>query len=134
MKSVLDEARLVIYRYHEKGLEVFLIEPGLEKDPEVWRLPAGTVLNQESLKLGLNLETTNGYKTYAIEADWHDIPSIRGIIKSDVRRLKNKIKEVSEKGTFVAVKDALKRVMPDEYAAVKELKDILKERNLLMNL
>lgn len=136
MKSVLDQVRVVIYRYHEKGLEVFLIEPELEHAAEVWSLPAGSVTDTDcaSLKAGLNLEKSNGYSTYAIEADWHDIPSIRGIIKSDVKRLKNKIKEVSDKGTFVSVKDALKRVMPDEYAALKELKDVLKERNLLMNL
>lgn len=136
MKSVLDQVRVVIYRYHEKGLEVFLIEPELENAPEVWSLPAGTVTanDYQHLKVDLSLENTDGYNTYAIEADWHDIPSIRGIIKSDVKRLKNKIKEVSNKGTFVSVKDALKRVMPDEYAALKELKDVLKERNLLTNL
>jgi hypothetical protein len=136
MKSVLDQVRVVIYRYHEKGLEVFLIEPELENAPEVWSLPAGSVnaVDYQSLNVDLSLENTDGYSTYAIEADWHDIPSIRGIIKSDVKRLKNKIKEVSEKGTFVSVKDALKRVMPDEYAALKELKDVLKERNLLTNL
>lgn len=140
MKSVLDKVRVIMYRYHEKGLEVFLIEPELDKDPTAWKIPTSKAkhldLTHESIVHGLDLELDGSgeFHTYAIEADWHDIPSMRGIIKSDVNRIKNKIKEVSEKGTFVTVKDALKRVMPDEYAALKELKDILKERNLLTNI
>lgn len=140
MQSVLDQVRVILYRYHERGLEVFLIEPELDKDPTAWKIPVSKAkhldLTHESLTQGLNLDMAcgDGCQTYAIEADWHDIPSIRGIIKSDVNRIKNKIKQVSEKGTYVSVKDALKKVMPDEYAALKELKDILKERNLLMNI
>ena len=34
-----------------------------------------------------------------------------------------------DKGTFFAVKEALKRVMPEQYAYLKELKDILLEKN-----
>lgn len=140
--SVLDQARLVIYRFHEAGLEVFLINPKLHKDPEAWKLPEGVLksLSENNYQV-IELDDIKGsdgetLKTIAIEADWHEIPSIRGIIKHDVKRVKNKIKEVLpclEEGTYFAVKDAFKKVLPKEYAALKELKDILIDRNTVTN-
>ena len=141
--KVLDQVRVVIYRFHEAGLEVFLINPELHTDKDVWRLPSGA----DSIELKGNnynvieLDDTTGnngetVKNLAIEADWHEIPSIRGIIKHDVKRLKNKVKEVLpclEQGSYVAVKEAIKKTMPQEYAALKELKDILTDRNTVTN-
>ena len=34
-----------------------------------------------------------------------------------------------EKGTYVAVKEAFKRVLPAQYAFLKELKDIIADKN-----
>jgi hypothetical protein len=71
-------------------------------------------------------------RALAVEGDWHDIPSIRGIIKDDVRIVKNQLKQRIpglEQGTFVAVKEAIKKVMPEEYACLKELKEIIVDRN-----
>ena len=141
--KVLDQVRVVIYRFHEAGLEVFLINPELHQDKEIWRLPAGSdtqILHENQYKV-IELDDTqdkNGdpVKNYAIEADWHEIPSIRGIIKHDVKRLKNKVKEVLpclEQGSYVAVKEAIKKTMPQEYKALKELKDILTDRNTVTN-
>ena len=39
--SVLDLARVIIYRFHEKGLEIFLINNEMEKDSDIWKLPEG---------------------------------------------------------------------------------------------
>ncbi len=39
--SVLDSVRVLIYRVHEKGLEVFLINNEMDEDPEIWNLPEG---------------------------------------------------------------------------------------------
>ena len=41
--SILDSARVIIYRYHEKGLEIFLINNEMEKDAGIWRIPQGLV-------------------------------------------------------------------------------------------
>ena len=74
---------------------------------------------------------------FGIEGDWHDIPSIRGMIKHDLKRVKSKVKEVLpdvEKGMYFNVKEAFKKVMPHEYAALKELKDILIDRNAVKNI
>lgn len=135
--SVFNKVRLILYRCHEKGLEVLLIDPNLDSDPSVWkRLPEGTMdsrLIEEGIELG-----DNANKTIAIEADWHNIPSIRGIIKHDIERLKSKVKNtISPKlddCNYVAVKDALKEVLPEEYAALKELKDIITDRNLSLSI
>ena len=141
--KVLDQVRVVIYRFHEAGLEVFLINPELHNDKDIWRLPSGadsTELKHNNYNV-IELDDTQSndgatVKNLAIEADWHEIPSIRGIIKHDVKRLKNKVKEVLpclEQGSYVGVKEAIKKTMPQEYAALKELKDILTDRNTVTN-
>lgn len=144
MNSVLDQVRIILYRYHEKGLEVFLINPDLDKDPEAWKLPTASYRAQikKQLKDIIQLDEVLDAKgekvqTYAIEADWHEIPSVRGIIKHDIKRAKRKIKEMApivENGAYFGVKEAFKKVLPNEYQAVKELKDILFDRNTVTNL
>jgi len=137
--SVLDKARVIVYRFHEKGLEIFLLNNEMESDPTVWKLPQGSVQNvtnpsRESIDLEpIQDRTGQAIKTYAIEGEWHDIPSIKGMIRHDINRLKTKIKEVApetEKGGFFVVKEAFKKLLPEEYEAVKELKSILRDRNL----
>lgn len=139
--NVLDKVRIVIYRYHEKGLEIFLMSSDADMDPDVWKIPHGKGKNflEDRFKED-ELISLDAYKddsgamvhTYAIEGDWHDIPSIRGLIKHDVKKFKSKIKEIMpdlSQGTYFAVKEAFKKVLPDEYASLKELKDILLDRN-----
>lgn len=135
--NTTDKVRYIIYRCHEKGLEVFLINPELDKDKEIWRLPNGYLESHDysnSIELdGLCDHNGDQIKTVALEADWHQIPSIRGIIKHDVKRLKSKIKKISglEGCSYLHVKDALKQVMPQEYQVLKELKDIIVDRNMV---
>jgi len=142
--SVLDKVRVVIYRFHEKGLEILLINDDLQKDPDVWHFPEGhsskTILDSifdEDRFIELDpVEIENGelFQAFAIEGDWHDIPSIRGIIKHDVKMVKTKIKKMVpgvQKSSYFAIKEAFKKVLPHEYAMLKELKDILMARNLL---
>jgi predicted NUDIX family NTP pyrophosphohydrolase len=145
---VLNQVRIIVYRFHEKGLEIFLVNHDLESDPDVWRLPEGEARTQLQAVLStaggrlIELDPQkdadgNLIQTFALEGDWHDIPSIRGLIKYDIRLLKSKIREAFpelEKGGFFAIKEALKKVMPNEYAALRELKDILWDRNVLRNL
>jgi len=140
--SVLDLARVIIYRFHEKGLEIFLIKNEMENDPEVWKIPEGALLTLKEKNHLIDLEMEiddNGrmIKTLAIEGDWHDIPSIRGMLKHDVKLVKNIMKEnlpEIEKGGYFAIKEAFKKVLPQEYKALKELKDILFDRNSVTNI
>lgn len=143
--SVLDLARVIIYRFHEKGLEIFLINNEMDKDQDIWQIPQGlseSIREKGHLKNIIDLDTMvdeNGrtIKTLAIEGDWHDIPSIRGMLKHDVKLVKAIVKENlpgSEKGAYFAVKEAFKKVMPHEYKALKELKDVLFDRNSVTNI
>ena len=138
--SVLDSVRVIIYRFHEKGLEIFLVNSDLENDPDIWNLPKGNInaTNSKSYVDSIQLEAQEDdhgrtVKTLAVEGEWHDIPSLRGMLKHDMKLVKSKLIEVApemEKGGFFAVKEAFKKVMPEEYKALKELKSILRDRNL----
>ncbi len=143
--SVLDLARVVIYRFHEKGLEIFLINNEMDKDHDIWQIPQGmseSIREKGNSKSIIDLDTTEDeqgrtIRTLAIEGDWHDIPSIRGMLKHDVKLVKAIVKENlpgSEKGAYFAVKEAFKKVLPHEYKAIKELKDVLFDRNSVTNI
>lgn len=136
--NVLDTARLVIYRVNKKGLEIFLVNNG--DDQNQWSIPQGALQNTHaelSLREVIALDpitSADGQTGHAlaIEGDWHEIPSIRSVIKEDVKIVKDQIKQrfpELEKGTYFAVKEAFKKVLPEEYAAIKELKDIMLDRN-----
>ena len=139
--GVLDGVRIVLYRCHEKGLEILLVNNDISEDADVWRLPNVSNLDSQKDKI-IELNDIvdsdgNAIKALAIEADWHDMPSIRGMIKYDVKLVKNKIKTVLpelEKSTYFTVKEAFKKVLPQEYAALKELKDIILDRNICTNI
>jgi len=135
--SVLDTTRLIVYRCHQKGLEILLINNDLDGDPDVWKIPSvgvGSTVPNQVIQLENTLDQDGKpVQTIAIEGDWHDIPSIRGIIKHDVKRVKRKIKSVVpalEQGSYFAIKDAFRKVLPNEYNALKELKDIILDKNL----
>jgi hypothetical protein len=135
--SVLDTTRLIIYRCHQKGLEILLINNDLDGDPEIWKIPSLDIASTNSNQV-IQLEHTlnedgQSVQTIAIEGDWHDIPSIRGIIKHDVKRVKMKIKSLVpslEQGSYFTIKEAFRKVLPNEYQALKELKDIILDKNL----
>jgi predicted NUDIX family NTP pyrophosphohydrolase len=137
-----EQVDVIIYRVGEKGLEVFLVNPTNEQNAEnQWKTPTADDNAPERLANCIELEPftdANGdaRKAIAIEADWHEIPSLRALMYEDYRVAKEKAKQHIksllpdlDKGAFFAVKEALKRVMPEQYAYLKELKDILLEKN-----
>lgn len=138
--SVLDCARLIIYRINQKGLEIFLVQGNSDNELD-WQIPQGNLktrhannltaddrmIHLEPISLGDEL-----LSALAIECDWHEIPSVRAMIKQDVRIVKDQIKQripELEHGAFFAVKEAFKKVLPHEYAMLKELKDVVSDRN-----
>jgi len=139
--GVLDGVRIIMYRCHEKGLEIFLVNNDIANDADVWRLPNVSDIDTQSDQY-IELDDIvdhdgNTIKTLAIEADWHDMPSIRGMLKYDVKLVKKKIKKALpelEQSTYFTIKDAFKKVLPQEYAALKELKDIILDRNIATNI
>jgi hypothetical protein len=143
--SIGEKVNLIVYRIREKGLEVFLLSH--DKDEEL-HIPKGSmhpvspdkVLFKEDELIELDpveVEGGNVERACAVEGDWHDIPSLKGLIKKDFDFVKDKFEEILpelEKGTFIAVKDALKKVMPGQYKFLKELKDIISDRNSVTGL
>ena len=129
---------LIIYRFREKGLEIFLVNPS---DTESWTLPSDQLSVKDQLSESDKLieldpvKQENGEleRGWAVEGDWHDIPSLKAMLYDDAIQLKEKIKEM-EQGGFFAVKEAFKKVMPHQYQLLKELKEILTDRNSIKNI
>lgn len=141
---VNEQVDVFIYRVRETGLEVFLVHNAERQlDQTQWQaLSAGEdtperLGNANCIELE-PITDANGEsrKAIAIEADWHELPSLRALIYEDYRvakekarqKIKNLIPEM-EKGAFFAVKEAFKRVLPEQYAFLKELKEVLIEKN-----
>ena len=137
--SLSKKASLIIYRFREKGLEVLLVND----DEDKWEIPQRTpemedtdaLLDEERLIKLDPTEAENGTEeeAWAVEGDWHEIPSLKNMLFQDAKFLKSKIKEM-EKGTYISIKEAFKKVLPHQYEFLKELKDILRDRNSLKNL
>ncbi|MBK9016902.1 MAG: hypothetical protein IPM82_24155 [Saprospiraceae bacterium] len=139
-------ASLIIYRIRERGLEVFMLDH--DKAEGNWKLPN----HQVSQATALPLEHPEKYialdpvqqsdgkleEGLAVEGDWHDIPSLKSLLMEDVEFMKVQIKQMGndaiEKGAFVAIKEAFKRVAPHQYEMLKELKDIVTDRNSVKDL
>ncbi len=136
--DIKDKVRLIIYRFRERGLEVLLVP-----DDNQWNLPEApssgsnhTVLMEDDRLISLDPvhpEDGTTEKALAVEGDWHDIPSLKAMLYEDAMSLKGKIEEL-EHGSFVAVKEAIKKVLPHQYQLLKELKEVLVDRNLTKNI
>ena len=67
----------------------------------------------------------------------HRFTTRGGIIKHDIKRAKRKVKAFLpdiNKGKYFSVNDISKKVVPHEQAAITELDEIIRERNLLINI
>ncbi len=135
--------RLIVYRQGEKGLEVLLLRSG---EQGAWELPTALALEQLSqqqqvqgehlIELEPVEEAEEGIfeQAYAVESDWHEIPSLKDILRHDLRYVKDTLRQMipdmMQRGVYVSIKDAFKKVLPHQYKMLKELKDILTDRNL----
>jgi hypothetical protein len=137
---------LVIYRYASKGLEIFLQSTSNDLDSSAWSLPEkGEALDLPSMSDSDKLieldpvshENGNVTKAWAVEGDWHDIPTFVEMMKSDVKQVGERLKEnlpEAGQGYFFEIKDVLRKVLPHQYEMIKELKDILADRNSVENI
>ena len=140
---LVKKASLILYRFAEKGLEVLMLND--PNDVEKLDLPKGATCDcpdceDEAVMMLEPIEQKDGNleQAFAVEGDWHEIPSLKSMLQEDAIFVKDTIKsmvpEMMEKGTFVAIKEALKKVMPEQYNLLKELKDTLLERNTVTNI
>ena len=145
--SIFDKAVLVIYRMAEKGLEVFLVK---SEDEEIQSqlveisvkfltdLPLRFSDNSKMIELDpIEDENMEKVRAVAIEGDWHDIPSLRAMLREDLQFMKVKMKKyipTIDSGNFILFKDAVKKAVRSEYRLLKELKDVLTDRNTINNI
>lgn len=139
--TVRNQIRFIVYRIHEKGLEVLLNKPSDRDD--YWAFYQAQLTEDLSDKakasefIELDTSTETGAISIAIEADWHDLPRVRNLLKSDINymteAITSKLPEF-ENGAYVAIKEAIKKIMPQEYEVLKELKEILLDRNSVKNI
>ena len=136
--SVFDQARVLIYRINKKGLEVFLqmdksdSENKYKVPDALLKYKKAKLIDQDFIALDPISIDGDEQSICAVEADWHEIPSVKAIIKQDIKIVKDIVKHTIyelDDCVFVNMKEAAKKVMPQEYAALKELKDILLEKN-----
>lgn len=136
--SLTKRASLIIYRFREKGLEIFLVNDAERKQ---WGLPEGLDAEKQSPIDGdkmieldpVEQDSGSVEGAWAVESDWHEIPSLKGMLYEDAKQLKDKLMDM-EHGTFFVLKEAVKKVMPHQYKFLKELKDILVDRNSVRDL
>lgn len=141
MINLPKKANLIIYRLREKGLEIFLVNSADEG--EAWGLPKAELSEEKPKALvdeerlialdPVTSEIGDAEEALAIEGDWHDIPSLKNMLQEDAMYLKDKLKEM-EKGTYFAIKEAFKKVLPHQYEFLKELKEIIIDRNSIKNM
>lgn len=134
------KVNLIIYRFKEKGLEIFL--ENLDQTDQ-WQIPTQdtaknnpqTIIGEEKLIELDPVQNEGGdqEEAWAVEGEWHDIPSLKSMLYEDAVYLKDQLKHM-EKGGFITIKDAVKKVLPHQYQFLKELKDILTDRNSVKDL
>jgi hypothetical protein len=137
---------LVIYRYASRGLEIFLQSTSNDLDSSEWSLPEKGD-SQDFLSLPssdklieldpVSHENGNVTKAWAVEGDWHDIPTFVEMMKSDVKQVGEKLKgnlPEGRQGYFFEIKDVIRKVLPHQYEMIKELKDILSDKNSVENI
>ncbi len=124
-------------------MEVFLVNNEVEGAD--WQLPKSD-LQQKSLSphedmIELDPVKRDGetHQAYAVdadmEADWQEIPSLKSLIQKDVQSVADKVfGELEKHGTYFAIKDAFKKVLPTQYAFLKELKEVITEKNSVRDL
>lgn len=140
--QVNEQVDVIIYRVRDNGLEVFLVNEETDLDAAQWKAPsagenAPDRLSTHCIELDPVTDADGAArKAIAVEADWHELPSLRALMYEDYRVAKEKAKQKIksfipelEKGAFFAVKEAFKRVLPHQYAFLKELKEVLADKN-----
>ena len=145
--SIIDRAFLVIFRYAEKGLEIFLVKTEDEEmksqlveisEQFLTEIPLRFSNNTQIIELDpIEDDQTGNIRAIAIEGDWHDIPSLRALLKDDLHFMKDRVKKYIpniDTGSFISFKEVVKKAVKSEYQLLKELKDVLTDRNTINNI
>ncbi|MFT4762061.1 MAG: hypothetical protein ACI9LN_004044, partial [Saprospiraceae bacterium] len=84
--ATIKQASLILYRYAEKGLEVFVLDQ--DKTGNGLNFPKGESAAYPECDgdTMIHLESREGTAEdgFAVEGDWHDIPSLKSMVKEDL--------------------------------------------------
>ena len=149
---------LLMYRFGKEGLEIFLVPPenSLEENEadSSWDIPKGLIHNDEnSFKMAkkefeqinqneedfilldeVQFNKDEVVKAWAFDGDENDfeLPLQHILGKRESRfRLRRKHRKIMENGAYFVIKEAVKKVFPEQVSMIKELQDILSSRNML---
>ncbi len=121
---------MLIYRYNEnEDLEVFMVGDGDNVE-----LPKTDFNTSDDFEIGTGIPATDNEDV--IELDGEETPNKGGLRETAIAleaKMEEKMKKFllirEEEGNFIAMKEAVRKVIPHQYAILKELKDVLMERN-----
>jgi hypothetical protein len=118
-----NKAFVFIYRMQKRGLEVLLLNESAES--KNWNLPLIEEFFVKDIGLYLDPIYVNGqvHQAYALEDKLFEKPSTQSLLT-----------KFGEKGAYFSIKDCLKQMFPNQHAFLKELRDIMQEKNLVLNL
>jgi hypothetical protein len=132
--SLAEQVNLILFRYAEQGLEVYM----KETEDNRLTLPNAPSFNTESnfsvdhiIDSSLSHTRINSNQNasfIAIELD----SKLRQSIQQGEEEWKIWLRQLvtgAQGSQYVAFKELFKKVLPDEYKLLKEFKDILTDRN-----
>ncbi len=137
-----DDLGMIFYRYnHEDDLEVLLVNNN-EVGEGGLCLPRCEFTSSADFEDGTGISATDNEEVFEVEGQ--QLPEFedkKGLVKKALvleAKMQSKVKKFTrireEEGTYVAIKEAFKKIMPHEYEILHEMKEILIERNITRNI
>lgn len=135
-----ESTGICVYRFGDQGLEVFLVKPENEIN-ENWEIPDGFLTEAiekdfDFIRLDdviKNDETTGAWAFEdASEKDTFNLPLKRILGKTESPfQLRRKHKYLTDNGCYFVIKEAIKKVFPEQVVLLKELQEVLRDRNMI---
>ncbi len=143
MKSK-ESTGICVYRFGDQGLEVFLVKPDNEINQN-WEIPDGFL--SEAIEKDFDfirlddVTNTKDETTSACafedesEVETFDLPLKRILGKTESPfQLRRKHKYISDNGCYFVIKEAIKKVFPEQVVLLKELQEVLRDRNMIRHI
>jgi len=135
-----ESAGICVYRFGDQGLEVFLVKPENEIN-ENWEIPDGFLTKEVDTDTDfIRLDDVNSNdeikSTWAFEVEGEkevfDLPLKRLLGETESPfKLRRKHKYIMDNGCYFVIKEAIKKVFPDQVVQLKELQEVLRDRNMV---
>lgn len=121
---------MVIYRYNDQeDLEILMVENGNQME-----LPESEFACCNEFELGTGIPAADNEDVIELEGEKDYTGLMANSAVALDERMEKKMRKFlrirEEEGNYVAMKEAVKKVLPHQYTILKELKDILMERNI----